>query len=60
MTVRPGSDYGVTTANVAFLLGPVIVAGTQIESGSAVAPSAQQGQLDWIVQLEHLAAKEKP
>lgn len=34
-----------------YLLGPVIVAGTELKSASALAPGSQQGQLQWIVQL---------
>jgi preprotein translocase subunit SecD len=46
-----GSDYGVAAPHVAFLLGPVIVAGHQIDTASALAPNAQQGQFGWSVQL---------
>jgi preprotein translocase subunit SecD len=34
-----------------YLLGPVIVAGKQIASASALAPNTQQGTFDWTVQL---------
>ena len=46
-----GADYGVASKNVAFLVGPVIVAGKQIDTADALAPNASQGQLAWSVQL---------
>jgi preprotein translocase subunit SecD len=36
---------------VKYLLGPVIVRGTEIKSADAVAPGSQQGQLGWTVSL---------
>ncbi|HEY8300488.1 MAG TPA: hypothetical protein VIG48_01190, partial [Jatrophihabitans sp.] len=47
----PGSEYGSTAKNIAFLLGPVIVAGHEIDTATALAPNAQQGQFQWSVQL---------
>ncbi|HEY2299258.1 MAG TPA: protein translocase subunit SecD [Jatrophihabitans sp.] len=47
----PGAEYGVAAKKVAFLLGPVIVAGKQIDTADALAPNASQGQLAWSVQL---------
>ncbi len=38
-------------ASIAYLLGPVIVAGTQISSATAAAPNVSQGQTQWTVQL---------
>ena len=35
-----------------YLLGSVIVPGREIDTASAVAPNASQGQLDWTVALE--------
>lgn len=47
----PGSEYGISTKYAAFLLGPVIVAGNQIDTADALAPNGQQGQFAWSVQL---------
>jgi preprotein translocase subunit SecD len=47
----PGKDYGASVQNIAFLLGPVIVAGKQIDSADAVAPNAQNGELGWNVNV---------
>ena len=35
-----------------YLLGPVIVAGTQVKDATAFAPGTQQGVLDWTVSLD--------
>ena len=43
-----GRAYG---AVVAYLLGPTIVAGTEISGASAVAPNISQGQTEWTVSL---------
>ena len=43
-----GKTYG---AKIAYLLGPVIVQGTQIDTASAQAPSGQNGQVEWTVAL---------
>jgi preprotein translocase subunit SecD len=39
------------TATMIYLLGPVIVPGTEIGTASAVAPGTQQGQTQWVVSL---------
>ena len=38
-------------ATMVFLLGPVIVPGTEISGASALAPGSQQGQTQWVVSL---------
>jgi preprotein translocase subunit SecD len=40
------------TQGIAYLLGPVIVAGQQISSASAQAPNVSSGQTEWTVQLQ--------
>ncbi|HEX2902312.1 MAG TPA: protein translocase subunit SecD [Jatrophihabitans sp.] len=35
-----------------YLLGPVIVAGTEVKSAAAIAPGATQGQLQWTVNVD--------
>jgi preprotein translocase subunit SecD len=40
------------TQGIAYLLGPVIVAGQQISSASAQAPNTSSGQTEWTVQLQ--------
>jgi preprotein translocase subunit SecD len=42
--IDPNQEY-------AFLLGPVVVPGTQIASAAAQAPNQAQGQVDWTVLL---------
>jgi preprotein translocase subunit SecD len=42
-----------------YLLGSVIVPGTQIKSASAVAPGSQQGQLEWSVNVDLKPAGQK-
>ena len=39
------------SATMIYLLGPVIVPGTEISSASAIAPGTQQGQTQWVVSL---------
>jgi preprotein translocase subunit SecD len=43
-----GKTYG---AKIAYLLGAVIVKGSQIDTASAQAPSGQNGQVEWTVAL---------
>ena len=38
-------------ATIVYLLGPVIVPGTEISSATAIAPGTQQGQTQWVVSL---------
>jgi preprotein translocase subunit SecD len=38
-------------ATYVYLLGPVVVPGTEIGSASALAPGTQQGQTQWVVSL---------
>ncbi|MDP9092027.1 MAG: protein translocase subunit SecD [Actinomycetota bacterium] len=40
------------TQGIAYLLGPVIVAGQQISSASSQAPNVSSGQTEWTVQLQ--------
>ena len=50
----PASDYTSSARpgeQVAFLLGPVIVPGNQIDTADALAPNAAQGQFGWSVQV---------
>ena len=49
-----GTDINPAAPNqeYAFLLGPVVVEGTQISSASAQAPNVSQGQSEWTVQLK--------
>lgn len=35
-----------------YLLGPVIVAGTEVKSAAAIAPGSTQGQLEWTVNVD--------
>jgi preprotein translocase subunit SecD len=51
-----GSNYGTP---LAFLLGTVIVPGTQISSASAVAPNTAQGITGWQVSLDMKAKGQK-
>ncbi|HET6877968.1 MAG TPA: protein translocase subunit SecD [Jatrophihabitans sp.] len=52
--VACGTDIspGAPNQEFAFLLGPVVVEGTQISSASAQAPNVSQGQSEWTVQLK--------
>jgi preprotein translocase subunit SecD len=51
----PTSDYVACdppgAGQSAYLLGPVIVAGKQIDTASAQSPNTQQGEFDWSVLL---------
>ncbi|MFN2518378.1 MAG: protein translocase subunit SecD [Jatrophihabitantaceae bacterium] len=44
-----GKSYG---AQIAYLLGPVIVPGHEIKGASAQAPNVSQGQTEWTVSLD--------
>ncbi|MCU1659678.1 MAG: secD [Pseudonocardiales bacterium] len=50
VTYRVVCDYSLG-AHVAALLGPVIVAGDQVQAAAAVAPDASAGQTQWTVLL---------
>jgi preprotein translocase subunit SecD len=49
----PRNDYYLAcdTSGLAYLLGPVVVPGSQIDNASAIAPNASGGSLQWSVQL---------
>jgi preprotein translocase subunit SecD len=50
---KPNSYFiACDSSGYAYLLGTVIVPGHEIDTASAVAPNAAQGQLDWTVALE--------
>ena len=49
----PVDDYYIACqSGGAYLLGPIIVPGTQISSAAAAAPNISQGITDWQVQLD--------
>jgi preprotein translocase subunit SecD len=46
------NDYYIACqSGAAYLLGPIVVKGTEITTASAVAPSVSQGQTEWTVSL---------